>query len=217
MNINQAPKPQSNRPQYVAEEGMQLGVIIQIIDLGVQKQRPYQGQVKDPARMVRVTYELVNDLRDFDGEEKPLIVSEEFKFSGDDRSTCYKRLNSMDPGFKKSGGDWTKMVGHPVQIQIVHNQGKGDNAGRTFANIASVSPLMKGMPAPESTFNELLVFNTDSPSKEVFDKLPPFMQDKIMGGEQPPTMDGTAQKETSDDFSSNTAPEPEESEEDDWA
>lgn len=215
MNINNAPKPQSNRPQYIPEEGMQLAVIIQVIDLGVQKQRPFQGQAKDPARMVRVTYELVNDLRDFDGEEKPLIMSEEFKFSGDDRSTCYKRLNTIDPGFKKSKGDWSLMVGHPVQIQIVHREGKGDNAGRTFANIAGVSPLMKGMPAPESPFNELLVFNTEQPDAAVFEKLPQFLQDKIMGGEQPPVLNGT--EGGNDGFSSNPAPAEEESEEDDWA
>lgn len=177
MNINNAKSPASDRPVILAEEGVQLGVLVQVIDLGIQEQRPYKGQEKPPARELRITFELVNDVHDFDGEEKPLLVSEKFKFSGDDRSKCYKFLTGMDPAMKISGGDWTKLLGKACQVQIVHNT--NEKTGRTYANIAGVSPLMKGMPEPETTLNEQLWYNTEDHDQEVYDKLPEFLQDMI--------------------------------------
>jgi len=148
----------------------------------MQPQRPFQGVAKPDARTIRVTYELVNEVHDFDGEDKPLIVSEEFPFFSSEKSRCYQRLNAIDPGFKKTGGDWSKAAGMAVQVQIIHRTVNKNGEERTYANIGSVSPLMKGMPAPSETFNEVLVYSSESPDAEAFAKLPNFLQEKITEG-----------------------------------
>lgn len=195
LNIKQANGGgNSQKYDYIPDEGVHLGVIIQVLDLGIQEQRPFQGKPKDPARMIRVTYELSHELRDFDGEEKPLIVSEEFPFFSSEKSRCYKRLNAIDPGFKNTGGDWSKTAGKAVQVQIVHRTVEKDGGSKTYANIGSVSPLMKGMAAPEETFNDVLVYSTDTPDAEVFDKLPEFLQEKITKGGGAPQSSGQSTK-----------------------
>jgi len=181
LNINTA-KSAANpnrKPAPVADEGTHLGVIVQVIDLGVQPGGTYLGEVKPDAQKVRITYELVNELHDFDGEQKPLIISEEIKFSGNEKSVCYKRLTSLDPGMKKTGGDLTKLLGMPVMVQVIHKQGKGKHEGKVFANVGSVAPAMKGIALPESTFNELMWYSPSRHDEDVFQKLPEFMRNMI--------------------------------------
>jgi hypothetical protein len=52
---------------------------------------------------------------------------------------------------------------------------KGD---RTYANLTSIMPLPKAIPAP-ALEGEALVYSTDAPDGVIFDKLPTWMQDKI--------------------------------------
>lgn len=194
LNIKKAQQSKGKSYNYIPEEGSQLGVIVQVLDLGMQPQRAFQGKPKPDARTIRVTYELVNEVHDFDGEDKPLIVSEDFPFFSSEKSRCYQRLHAIDPGFKKTGGDWSKAAGMPVQVQIVHRTvGEGDDA-KTYANIAGISPLMKGIPVPEETFNEVLVYSTDTPDQEVFDKLPDFLKERITEGGGAPKTEGQQTK-----------------------
>lgn len=179
LNVNDAKTNTVFKDRPQPEEGTHLGVVIQVIDLGVQPGPVFQGEKKPDAQMVRLTYELPNETHDFDGEIKPLIVSEEFKFSGDDRSKCFKRLNALDPGMKKTGGDLMKLLGMPCMVQIIQKDGKGKHEGKKFSNVGSIAPLMKGMAAPESTFNGLVAYTPSMHVQDVWDSLPEFLQNKI--------------------------------------
>lgn len=177
MNLNNAKSTTTNYP--IPSEGMQCAILTQIVGLGLQSQRPYQGQEKPPAKMVQFTYELYNDIHDFGGDQKPLIISESMQFSGHEKSRLYKRVSGIDPGLRQTGGDLSKMVSTPVMLQIVHQQGKGTNAGRTFANIGAVTPMPKGMPVPQGTFNPCFLYDPYAHDEEIFQKLPQFLKDKI--------------------------------------
>lgn len=179
LNINSAKKPTSNKVNPVPEDGVQLGVIVQVVDIGVQDGGMWQGEKKPDCQQVRITYELPNDVHDFDGEMKPLLISETVNFSSHELSTCVKRLNSIDPGLKITGGDFAKLVGMAVQVQITHKAGKGKHEGRTFANVASVSPLMKGMKGPEDTFNPKYSYSPDEHDEEVWEMMPDFLKEII--------------------------------------
>lgn len=177
MNLNDAKNQQSSYP--LPSEGMQPAIIVQVIGLGLQPQRPFQGQEKPPARMVQFTYELFNDVRTFGDEDKPLIISESMPFSGNEKSRLYKRVLGVDPGMKMTGGDLSKLVGTPCMLQVVHTPGKGTNAGKVYANIGAVTPAMKGLPYPTAPFNPTFLYDPYNHNEEVFQKLPKFLQDKI--------------------------------------
>ena len=60
FNVNDV-KPTSNtpRPDYGhLETGTYAARIVQIIGLGVQERRPFQGEQKPPAPFIRITFEL---------------------------------------------------------------------------------------------------------------------------------------------------------------
>lgn len=209
MNLNSAKS--SNKDFPLPEAGMQLGIITQIVGLGLQPQKPYQGQEKPPAKMVRFTYELPNDQREFNGELKPLVMSEEMPFSGHEKSRLYKRVTGIDPNLTGSKGNLDWFVGKPVMLQVIHSPGKGQNKDKVYANLGSVTPVPKGMPVPQAPFNTPFMYDPYNHNEETFRLLPEFLQNKITsrldGGQSAAT-----QSRTEPSPSDTTTPVPDE----DW-
>ncbi len=174
-------------PQENMKPGAKPARPVQLIDLGVQPQRPYMGQEKKPAHMIYLTYELSHEfLKDGDGnllEDKPRWISEDFPFYSlsNDRARSTKRYNALDPN-GECGGDFDKLLARPCNVVIVNNPGKGKNAGKVFDNIADVTPAadMPGYVQPELV-NKPKVFLLDEPDMEVFGSLPEWLQDRVKG------------------------------------
>ncbi len=157
--------------------------VAQVIDLGVRPREKWDtvsnsyviDNEKAPAQNMMVTYEFctefVKDAEGVDDETKPRWLSESmFLFSLDvDLATSTKRYKAIDPTLTFDG-DWTKLVGEPCMVTIVHKK-----SGK--AKIGSVAPAPKGMPFPELK-NEPKVFLMDEPDMEVFGSLPEWLQEK---------------------------------------
>ena len=134
--------------QPVLDAGAYPGRVVQVIDLGVQPQRPYKGEDKPPAQEIMVTYELADEfIVDEEGnpvEDKPRWLSENFPLHNlqSDLAKSTKRYYAVDPDGVYDG-DWTKLVGQPVMINITKDAGSGKNAGKVFNNVASTSSMRK--------------------------------------------------------------------------
>lgn len=169
------------RPEL--DEGTYPGRLVQVIDLGLQPQRPYKGRPKPPKNSIYTTYELADEfMLDENGEEdedRPLWISEEFPLNPleSDRATSTKRYTALDPELIHEG-DWSMVVKEPVNITVVINK-SGD---RVYQNIASTSPMRSKDKArmPELK-NDVKIFALSDPDLEVFLSLPEWLQDKIKG------------------------------------
>jgi hypothetical protein len=173
-------------PQQASiEAGNYIGRVVQILDLGLQAQRPFKGEEKKPAHMLQVTYELGTEFcKDENGEDiedKPRWVSEDFPLFSlkSDRARSTKRYLALDPN-KVHDGDWAQLIGAPCTVTVVNNEGKGKHAGKIFDNVGNVTPPMKGFPVPELV-NDPKLFDLDEPDMDVFGSLPEWIQDKITG------------------------------------
>jgi len=187
LNANKV-KVESNNKR-VEQEPVKIGNhaarVVHVIDLGLQPQRPFQGQPKPPKQRIQLTYELSHEfIKDGEGnlvEDKPRWLSEDFAFSAltVELGTSTKRYFAIDPE-QTVGGDFTKLVGMPCTVGIVHNKGKGKHAGRVFDNIGTVTgpTAMPGYNQPELV-NTPKVFTLDEPDMEVFSALPELLQKKI--------------------------------------
>lgn len=161
--------------------------LVSVIDLGVQPQRPYQGQDKPPKHEIRLTYELLDEFcLDENGEEmedKPRWLSEDIPFNSlsADLAKSTKRYFALDPK-QEFGGDFTQLVTLPAMLTVTETEGKGKNAGRTFNNVGNLAAMRpkEASKAPELV-NPTKVFVLDEPDLEVFRSLPEFLQDKIKG------------------------------------
>lgn len=229
LNAKDVPMGGGNRvEQPLLEAGGYPARVVQIIDLGLQEQAPWQGKPKPPVNEIQITYELLDEFCiDEEGnvlEDKPRWISETVPLRNlkQDKAKSTQRYYAIDPE-EGCGGDFSQLVEYPVTVNLVQNPGKGKNKGRTFINVESLSTMRakEREKAPELQ-NPTRVFLLEEPDKEVFESLPEFIREKIMEnleyngsklqellGEEP-TEDEQTEDQTADE------PEGEEGEEKPW-
>lgn len=181
LNAKKAKGGNASAQQEVIPVGNYPARLVQIIDLGLQAQRPYMGKDKEPIEMIRTTYELVTEFckddKGNDDEERPRWIGEEFPFFnlGAERAKSTQRYYGLDPQGVHDG-DWSALAGAACTMTVVHNPSK--DKSKVYANIGSVAPPMKGFNVPELK-NPAVVWSLDDPNIEEFSKFPEFIQEKI--------------------------------------
>ena len=185
LNAKKKQAPKGNGPKQEAiEVGTYEGRVVEIIDLGLQKQRPYKGQEKPPKQMIRITYELCDEFcLDEDGnemEDKPRWVSEEIPFSPmtADLAKSTKRYNAIDPD-DVNDGDFTGLLGFPCMISVgvyINKAGEERNEVTDVVKIAK----KKAAKLPELV-NEARYFDVDEPDLAMFLTFMDWLQEKIKG------------------------------------
>jgi hypothetical protein len=161
------------------EAGAYAAVCDMVVDLGVQAS---PGGQFAPKRTVVLRFQIpeirVEITKDGETKSLPAVISRTVGLSLNEKSTLYGLLTSWRgkaftaDELKKF--DLGKVAGKPAFINVTHSV-KGD---RTYANLTSIMPLPKSMPAP-ALEGEALVYSTDTPDATIFDKLPTWIQDKI--------------------------------------
>jgi hypothetical protein len=168
--------------QPVIPAGVYPGRLVQLLDLGLQPQRAFQGKDKPPAQEIMLTYELVDtfmvDAAGKEREDKPRWISETLPLYGlfADKAKSTQRYKALDPQ-EIEGGDFTKFLGSPVNVTIVHNV----SGGKTYANVANIAAMRpKDAEKCPELKNDTKMFDVDAPDMKVFGELPQWIQDKIV-------------------------------------
>lgn len=184
LNIN---KPGGNNKQFAPQANIEAGVyparLVQLIDLGLQAQKAFQGKDKAPAQEIMLTYELVDEfMKDEDGndiEDKPRWISETLPFYGlfADKAKSTQRYLAFDPK-QEFEGEFAKALGMAINVAVVNNA-KGD---KVYDNVGTISTMRPrdAQQCPELV-NPAKVFDLDAPDMEVFNSFPQWIQDKIKG------------------------------------
>ena len=182
-----APKGNKER-KFVEQKNIEPGVyparLVQIIDFGLQAQKPYKGQDKPPVNEIGLTYELVDEfMKDENGEDitdKPRWISETLPFYGlyADKAKSTQRYLAFDPT-QEWGGDFARAITMPVNVTVVNNPG---NNGKVYDNVASIAAMRPrdADKCPELV-NEPKIFDLDNPDLKVFESFPEWIRDKIKG------------------------------------
>lgn len=190
MGINSKNVPSNGgggKQQEPIEAGNYPARLVQVIDLGLQPQRPFKGEEKPPAYCIYTTYELLDEfMKDEDGnddETKPRWQSEEMPLYniGADLAKSTKRYKAIDPDLDCEG-DWGQLLGKPVTVSINAVDGKGNHLGKVFNNISGTAPMRpKDIAKAEELKNPTKMFDLDNPDMEVFNSLPEWLREKIKG------------------------------------
>lgn len=177
----------NNKPSGPRPETLPAGTypvrLVQIIDLGLQKQRPYKGEEKLPELEVGLTYEFLDEfMKNDDGSdnlEKPRWLSETVRFKSldSDLATSTKRYDALDPG-RKYEGDWTKLLGAPALLTITVSRPNDQGETRNYIAALTVMRERDAAKAPVLV-NPPKFFDLDKPDLVTFKSLPTWLQDKI--------------------------------------
>ncbi len=186
LNANKVKPPASDKPRAPnMEPGTYPARLVQIISLGIQKERPYKGEEKPPRLHIYTTYEFLDEfMKDEDGKdipEKPRWLSEEIPFMSlkADKAKSTLRYLALDPE-QQYDGDWSQLAGTPAMVTVINEEDKRPDVDRTYDKIAAVSTMRpKEAAKAPALVNEPKVFDFDEPDLEVFNALPDWLQDKI--------------------------------------
>lgn len=184
LNAKKIKGKPSGPSQPNLEPGTYPGRLVQIIDYGLQPQRPYQGQEKPPAYEIGLTYELVDEfMLDEEGnpmEDKPRWISETIPLHNlrSEKARSTARYHAFDPD-EVHEGDWTALAGEPANITIVNNK-SGDRVYDNVGNVTSMRPRDAKNTPP--LVNETRILSLDDDNVELFLSLPEWIQDKIKDG-----------------------------------
>lgn len=168
-------QPTSNRKP--APAGAHVARCYGVIDLGTHI-NPNNGK---GMRKILLQFELPNELHTFREENgpEPFVVSREFGLSLSEKSHLRPFLEGWRgrPFTAEELAKFDVMVlaGLPCFINIIHNT-KGD---KTYANIASVMTVPKGMQVPAGINPVVTLSLNEDFSQQSFAKLPEWIQKKI--------------------------------------
>ncbi len=148
---------------------------ILVCDLGTQDTE-YQGEAKT-AHKVLLSFEILDDeTRRDDGE--PFVMHKRYTASLHEKAALRKDLASWRgrdfTAEELAGFNVKAILGKPCLISVTHST-KQD---RTYANIASIMSLPKGMTCPPNK-GELIWFDLSDTDSETFAKLGPRLQEQI--------------------------------------
>jgi hypothetical protein len=156
-------------------EGQHIARVYSIVYLGTIK-----GQFGDTFKM-RISWELPTELHSFkEGEpQKPFVISKETSLSMGKKSNLLPIVEGIIGTHldetEAYNFDFDELVGMTCQIHIVYEE-KGD---ATYANVKSVSPLLKGVVCPPA-FNKPVLLSYEKWNQETFESLPEFLRKKII-------------------------------------
>ena len=162
------------------ESGMYVARCVQMIQIGTITEI-INGESKTQHK-VRLGFEFPTELKVFKEEngEQPYFLSKEYSLSMHEKATLRQHLETWRgkkfTDEEAKSFDVTKLIGVPCTINVVHKEAK--NGGKVYAEIGSISPLMKGTICSEA-INPIQVLSYDSFNRELFESLPEFLRKKI--------------------------------------
>jgi len=139
----------------------------------------FEGKPKTQNK-IRLSWELPTELKVFKEEngEQPFFVSKDFTLSMHEKSSLRKYLEAWrGKAFTEAEAqsfDVTKLLGKECLVSVIHEVKKG----KTYAKIASVSTLPKGMVCPPQ-INETFEFSWAEFDQVKFDMLPEWLRHKM--------------------------------------
>lgn len=142
----------------------------------------FQGENK-MMNKVRINWELPTETKVFseDKGEQPFSLGKEFTLSMNEKATMRKFLEGWrGKAFTEEESkafDITALLDKPCMLNVIHKVSK--TSGKIYAEIASVSPMLKGIDCPHR-HNDLFVFHYEPFEQWRFDSLPEWLRAKVV-------------------------------------
>ena len=163
----------------ILEEGTYAAVCYMLVDLGLQYNKNYGNS----SRKVLIGWEIADEYVEVDGEKKPRVFSARYTASLNEKAVLRKDLAAWrGRAFTEaelSEFNLCNIVGAPCMIQIIHNEASN---GKTYANLASIMKLPKGMAVPKQTLDSV-IFDIDESDLADLEKLPEWIVTTIKSSE----------------------------------
>lgn len=158
--------------------GTHVAVCTMVVDMGVQPSARFA-----PKPQVYIRWELPNEVTEYtdkDGKKQsgPMVIGQKYTLSLSKKANLRGDLESwrgkMFTEEELKGFNLTNILGKPCMLGVTHNV----TPDKTYANIAAVMGLSKGIVAPKPS-GELIAYSIDEHTDLVYNKLPNWLKEAI--------------------------------------
>lgn len=130
--------------------GSQSAVCVDVVDLGLMENTKFPNE--DGTPKIQHKIEVVWESSELMGDGRPFLVKKRYTLSLGEKAALRHDLESWrGKAFtetERQGFDVEKLIGAPCILNVIHRPG---SKGGVFANVATVSPLIKGMTKPTAS------------------------------------------------------------------
>lgn len=165
----------------ILPEGNHLARLYSVVEIGTVP----VAYREEPARQIRLTWELPEETAEFDGVQKPLVIGNKYTASMYKESKLRKIVEGMTGKLDDKEADdfdLQTLLGKACMLNVVHTVGKN---GKTYANVASAAPLPKAIKEVPEQFNPSVWLDyQDGWSEEVYGKLPAWVQREMQESQE---------------------------------
>ena len=164
--------------------GSHIAVCNIVADLGLQ---PGSGLYPAPKNQVFLRFEVPEERVEYERDGKklegPIVIGSTFTASMHEKANLRKQLEGWRAAAKftdeeAANFDVSAVLGKACMISVIEKESNG----KTYSNIAAISKLPKGTPAPTAE-NPLIFYSEDNQTQ--FKLLPEWLQKKIAGQIKP--------------------------------
>lgn len=128
--------------------GTQAAVCVDVVDLGMIENTKFPNEDGTPKLQHKIDVVWESSERMEDG--RPFLANKRYTLSLGEKASLRHDLESWRgkpfTDAERKGFDVEKLIGAGAILNVIHKTG---SKGGTFANVATVSPLLKGMAKPE--------------------------------------------------------------------
>lgn len=161
-------------------QGTHIAICNMVVDLGKQR-KEWQGQERiRPEIFLR--WELPNERLEWTDKnlvdhEGPRVIGQTYTLALNDRANLRRDLEGWRgrafTADELKAFDVSKLLGVPCMITVTH----AEKQGRVYANVTGVTGIPKGMPKPERTECDPILYDSDNLG--AWQHLPEWLQKKI--------------------------------------
>lgn len=153
-----------------------------IVEIGHVPNPFYSEEVetsKPLVHQVRLTWELPNELREFDGQKKPMVIGGKYTISMYEKANLRAIVDGMLGGLSEEDAenfDLRTLLGKTCLLQTGQKKSK---AGNEYSYVISTSQVPEGLTEPVQVNTSLYLDYSDGWDAGAYEGLPQFIKDDM--------------------------------------
>lgn len=157
------------KQRQLLSTGTHTAILYSIIDLGTQVTDGAHG-IKSQHK-IQFTWEICDECLE-DG--RPFSISRRYTASLHEKSQLVSDIRAWTGTAPKHPFNVSALLGKTCNLTVTHQE----KNGKTYANIAAITPLKKGEKVPVQ-INENVIFDLKDFKAATFEKFPPYLKEII--------------------------------------
>lgn len=187
------------KPKELLPAGAYIATLYSVVQLGTMNGE-YKGQPTKKNK-IRLTWELPEEMREFDGEQKPMVVGKTYTASIYEQAKLRPIVEGILGEIDEDTFAIEKLVGKPCMVQLA----PAEYLGNEYMDVVSCTQLPKSVPVAKQINPSVYLDYQEGWDEAVYEALPNWMKEKMADSEEMKARNGTSPNEPL--YSGQTAPD----------